>query len=47
MGPMWPFLLMCRSRDMRHTSFPQVNSGQLNSRVSGRHNIYSCIGLVI
>ena len=28
MGPTWPFLLMHRSHDMRHTSFMQVDGGQ-------------------
>ena len=36
--PMWPFLFMYGSHDMRHTSFPQVDSGQRNPREMGRHN---------
>ena len=26
--PMWPFLLMYGSHDIRHTGFPQVDGGQ-------------------
>ena len=26
--PMWPFLLMYGSHDMRYTGFPQVDGGQ-------------------
>ena len=33
--PMWPFLLMYRSHDMRHTGFPQVDGGQQDSRKFG------------
>ena len=35
MGPMWPFLLMYGSHDMRHTSFPQVDGGQRDPRDRG------------
>ena len=35
--PMWPFLLMYGSHDMRHTGFPQVNGGQQDLRNLGRH----------
>ena len=27
-GPMWPFLLMYGSHDMRHTGFSRVDGGQ-------------------
>ena len=35
--PMWPFLLMYGSHDMRHTGFPQVDSGQRDPRDLGCH----------
>ena len=35
--PMWPFLLMYMSHDMRHTGFPQVDGGQRDPREMGRH----------
>ena len=35
--PMWPFLLMNGSHDMRHTGFPQVDDGQRDPREMGRH----------
>ena len=38
--PMWPFLLMYWSHDMRHTSFPQVDGGQRDPRGSGRHSLF-------
>ena len=37
MGPMWPFLLMYASCDMRHTCAPQVDNGQQDPRVLGHH----------
>ena len=33
--PMWPFLLMYGSYDMRHTGFPQVDGGQRDPRENG------------
>ena len=36
--PMWPFLLMYESHDMRH-SFPQVDGGQRDSQDLGCHSI--------
>ena len=35
--PMWSFLLMYESHDMRHTGFPQVNGGQRDPRDLRRH----------
>ena len=35
--PMWPFLLMYGSQDMRHKGFPQVDGGQQDPRDLGRH----------
>ena len=35
--PMWPFLLMYESHDMRHTGFPQVDGGQRDPQEMGRH----------
>ena len=35
--PMWPFLLVYGSHDMRHTGFPQVDGGQRDPREMGRH----------
>ena len=35
--PMWPFLLMYGSHDMRHTGFPQADGGQRDPREMGRH----------
>ena len=35
--PMWPFLLMYGSHDMRHTGFPQVDGGQRDPREMGHH----------
>ena len=35
--PMWPFLLMCVSHDMRHTGFSQVDGGQQDPQKMGRH----------
>ena len=35
--PMWPFLLMYGSHDMRHTGFPQVDGGQRDPWEMGRH----------
>ena len=37
MGPMWPFLLMYGSHDMRHTGFSQVDGGQRDPREMGCH----------
>ena len=34
--PMWPFLLMYESHDVRHTGFLQVDSGQRDPREMGR-----------
>ena len=39
-GPKWPFLLIYGSHDMRHTGFPQVDSGQRDPRDLGRHTYY-------
>ena len=36
-SPMWPFLLMYGSHDMRHTGFPQVDGGQRDPREMGCH----------
>ena len=33
--PMWPFLLMYGSHDMRHIGFSQVDSGQRDPREMG------------
>ena len=35
--PMWPFLLMYGSHDMRHTSFSQFDGGQRDPREMERH----------
>ena len=35
---MWPFLLMYESHDMRHTCFPQADSGQRDPRDLGHHS---------
>ena len=40
--PMWPFLLMYESHDIRHTGFPQVDGGQRDPREMGRHSLHSC-----
>ena len=37
--PMWPFLLMYGSHDMRHTGFPQVDGGQRDPPEMGRHRL--------
>ena len=37
--PMWSFLLMYGSHDMRHR-FPQVDGGQRDPRDLGCHRIY-------
>ena len=39
--PMWPFLLMYGSHDVRLTGFPQVDDGQRDPREMGRHNKHS------
>ena len=36
--PMWPFLLMYGSHDMRHIVFPQVDGGQWDPREMGHHS---------
>ena len=36
--PMWSFLLMYESHDIRHTGFSQVDGGQWDPREMGRHN---------
>ena len=36
MGPMWPFVLMYGSHDMRHR-FPHVDGGQRDPQKMGRH----------
>ena len=33
--PMWPFLLMYESHDMRYISFPQVDGGQRDALGNG------------
>ena len=38
-GPKWPFLLMYKSHDMRHTGFPRVDGLSTDPRDLGRHNI--------
>ena len=40
--PMWPFLLIYGSHDIRHTSFPQVDGGQRDPREMGRHIFNAC-----
>ena len=35
--PMWSFLLMYGSHDMRHIGFPQVDGGQRDPWEMGRH----------
>ena len=35
--PMWPFLLMYGSHDMKHTGFQQVDGGQRDPREMGSH----------
>ena len=35
--PMWSFLLMYGSHDMRYTGFQQVDGGQWDPREIGRH----------
>ena len=35
--PMWLFLLMYGSHDMRHTGLPQVDGGQRDPQEMGRH----------
>ena len=42
--PMWPFLLMYGSHDMRHTSFSQVDGGQWDPRGMGRHTFIHLLG---
>ena len=42
--PMWPFLLTYGSHEMRHTGFPQVNSGQRDPRELGRHTVLLLFG---
>ena len=38
-GPYWVILLMYGSHNMRHTGFPQVDSGQRDPWKLGRHSI--------
>ena len=39
--PMWPFLFMYGSHDMRHIGFPQVDGGQRDPREMGAsHGIF-------
>ena len=40
--PMWPFLLMYGSHDMRHIGFPPVDGGQRDPREMGLHNTSPC-----
>ena len=43
-GPKWPFLLMCLSRDTRHTVFPQVDGLSMHTPVFGAsHKIFNTI----
>ena len=35
--PMWPFLLIYGSHDMRNIGFPQVDGGQRDPRELGHH----------
>ena len=44
--PMWPFLLMYGSHDMRHTGFSQVNGGQRDPLEMGRHTLSRFIMLL-
>ena len=39
--PMWPFLLIYGSHDMRHTGFSQVDGGQRDPQEMGRHSLVS------
>ena len=39
--PMWSFLLMYESHDMRHIGFSQVDGGQRDPRELGRHTCLS------
>ena len=39
--PMWPFLLMYGSHDMRHTGFPHVDGGQRDPREMGHQSLVS------
>ena len=36
-GPIWPFLLMCVSRDTRCKDFPRVDGLSTDTPVLGRH----------
>ena len=38
-GLTWPFLLMYGSHGMRDTGFPQVDGGQRETPVLGRHSL--------
>ena len=39
--PMWPFLLIYGSHNMRHTDFLQVDGGQRDPREMGLHSFNS------
>ena len=41
---MWPFLLTYGSHEMRHTGFPQVNSGERDPWELGRHTVLLTFG---
>ena len=43
--PMWPFLLIYESHDMRHTGFPQVDGDQWDPEEMGRHKVV-CLGKI-
>ena len=43
--PMWPFLLMYGSHDMRHTGFPQVDGGQRDTPGNGASQL--CVRLIL
>ena len=36
-GPIWPFLLMCVSRDTRRRDFLRVDGLSMDTSVLGRH----------
>ena len=42
-GPKWPFLLMYRSHDMRHTGFPRVDGSQQNTSGFGASQRHSYV----
>ena len=41
MGPMWPFLLMYGSHDMRHIGFPRVDELSTYPRIWGVASFFS------